>query len=488
MTHILKDNVREGSTSTGTGNFVTNGGIGPVSTGVIGQAFADVCSVGDLFEYVIHNRTQNEWEVGRGHYSAANTISRDTVISSSNSNGLVNFSAGDKAVWIAPTSIIHQYFANLVNIEQFGAIAGDDNTGPIAAARTYINNLGLSSNVPIIAPGVTIAPWGVKTIMSLDFAADTKGEGTALSFSQGTESAPATTSSPILYIEKITQGDSGDINDHGGIDVRVEKVAGTNNTYGIFSAARDAGGSGIVTPFFSIVKVDNVNATYSVANKIYIEKTVVTPNAILIGIDMGLIDSSGQDNGWQETYALGSTIGYSLSASPGRGTFGFYTAGSGSGNGLYTGMLFDTDSIMPDSFSGKSEALRIKGGSISAHKYTGIWLESGYLTTGINLVGPTYSSNVAVLMPTDTRVAFGTSIATANYFIYNSAISTFDMYGSGFSVAGTKVVGVRDTGWTAMTGTGTKGGSATSSVTLPQLAQIVKQLIDTLETHGLIGT
>jgi hypothetical protein len=54
-------------------------------------------------------------------------------------------------------------------------------------------------------------------------------------------------------------------------------------------------------------------------------------------------------------------------------------------------------------------------------------------------------------------------------------------------VNGTKVVGARQTGWTAATGTATRTTFATSTVTTAQLAERVKALIDDLITHGLIG-
>ena len=58
---------------------------------------------------------------------------------------------------------------------------------------------------------------------------------------------------------------------------------------------------------------------------------------------------------------------------------------------------------------------------------------------------------------------------------------------SGFSVGNNQVVSDRRTGWAAPTGTATRTTFATSTVTLPQLAERVKALIDDLTTHGLIG-
>ena len=56
------------------------------------------------------------------------------------------------------------------------------------------------------------------------------------------------------------------------------------------------------------------------------------------------------------------------------------------------------------------------------------------------------------------------------------------------ALAGTQVVGTRDTGWTAMTGTPDKASAfATGSVTLAQLAGRVMSMQAALTTHGLLG-
>ena len=60
-----------------------------------------------------------------------------------------------------------------------------------------------------------------------------------------------------------------------------------------------------------------------------------------------------------------------------------------------------------------------------------------------------------------------------------------------FKVAANQVVGGRKTGWSVATGTATRTAFATSTVTLEELAQRVKALIDDLHNtagHGLIGT
>ena len=64
---------------------------------------------------------------------------------------------------------------------------------------------------------------------------------------------------------------------------------------------------------------------------------------------------------------------------------------------------------------------------------------------------------------------------------------SFNLVSGTLRVAGTQVIGTRKTGWAAATGTPTRTTFATTSVTLPQLAERVKALIDDLTTHGLIG-
>jgi hypothetical protein len=60
--------------------------------------------------------------------------------------------------------------------------------------------------------------------------------------------------------------------------------------------------------------------------------------------------------------------------------------------------------------------------------------------------------------------------------------------GKVYEVNGTQVVGARVTGWAAATGTATRTTFVTSTVTLEQLAERVKALVDDLIAHGLIGT
>ena len=87
----VADRVKETSTTTGTGNFTVSG----AATGY--RTFSSVFPVGVKFYYCI--ALGAEWEVGEGYMSDSTTLVRDDIEASSNSNALVNFSAGTKDVF-----------------------------------------------------------------------------------------------------------------------------------------------------------------------------------------------------------------------------------------------------------------------------------------------------------------------------------------------------------------------------------------------------
>jgi len=94
MPLIIADRVKETTTTTGTGTVTLLG----ASTGF--QSFAAVGNANTTY-YTIAGRTGSEWEVGIGTYTVSGTtLARNTVLSSSNSGSLVNFSAGAKDVFV----------------------------------------------------------------------------------------------------------------------------------------------------------------------------------------------------------------------------------------------------------------------------------------------------------------------------------------------------------------------------------------------------
>ena len=95
MALVINDRVKETSTTTGTGTFSLDGASQDFETFVAGVG------TGNTTYYCIVNAGTGEFEVGVGTVTDAtpDTLSRDTVISSTNSDALVNFSAGTKDVF-----------------------------------------------------------------------------------------------------------------------------------------------------------------------------------------------------------------------------------------------------------------------------------------------------------------------------------------------------------------------------------------------------
>ena len=95
MAFVLNDRVKQTSTSTGTGTINLTG----TETGF--ETFVTGIGNGNSCFYAIANDGTSEFEVGIGTVTdaATDTLSRTTVISSSNSDNLVDFTAGTKTVF-----------------------------------------------------------------------------------------------------------------------------------------------------------------------------------------------------------------------------------------------------------------------------------------------------------------------------------------------------------------------------------------------------
>jgi hypothetical protein len=151
MALVIADRVQETTTTTGTGTVTLLGAV----TGF--QSFAAIGN-GNATYYNISAGT--EWEVGIGTYtSSGTTLSRTTVLSSSNSGSLVNFSAGTKNVFVtypAERSINLDDTGNLAQAVTVGL-----GTGRLPVEQVYrLNSTLAGSNATgaqnILGAGVTL--------------------------------------------------------------------------------------------------------------------------------------------------------------------------------------------------------------------------------------------------------------------------------------------------------------------------------------------
>jgi hypothetical protein len=93
MALVLKDRVRETSTTTGTGTIALAGAV----TGY--QGFTAAIGNTNTCYYTISNPGTTEWEVGIGTVGT-NTLARTTILASSNAGSAVDFTAGTKDVFV----------------------------------------------------------------------------------------------------------------------------------------------------------------------------------------------------------------------------------------------------------------------------------------------------------------------------------------------------------------------------------------------------
>lgn len=148
MALILADRVKVRSRSTGLGDFTLENVV---------EGFQSFAAIGDGNEtyYGITDLVGN-WEIGRGTYTASGpSLSRDTVISSSNAGAKVNFAAGSKNVFCTfpssallasaiPSSIENAPYSITLNSDGSVSYPGDvtqsyqDFTACLAGADTVI--------------------------------------------------------------------------------------------------------------------------------------------------------------------------------------------------------------------------------------------------------------------------------------------------------------------------------------------------------------
>ena len=165
MALVLKDRVKETTTSTGTGTITLAGAV---------SGFQSFSAIGDgnTTYYAIVDAATGDWEVGVGTYTASGTtLSRTTVLSSSNAGSPVNFGAGTKDVFVTyPSSrsvyqnetgtvtVQHEFQtvnAGTINVTTANITAGTVSTTPTSGNdlvnKTYVDTM-VSSGITYHAP------------------------------------------------------------------------------------------------------------------------------------------------------------------------------------------------------------------------------------------------------------------------------------------------------------------------------------------------
>jgi hypothetical protein len=148
MALVIADRVRETTTTSGASDIYLGGAV----TGFV--PFSSVLSNGSTTFYAIIANAGGQWEVGIGTYTTAtNSLVRTTVLSSSNSNTLVDFTSGTKNV------VMTQPSERTVYVDGANVAAANGATVPnglLANSSVTFNgqtvSLGASGTITATAP------------------------------------------------------------------------------------------------------------------------------------------------------------------------------------------------------------------------------------------------------------------------------------------------------------------------------------------------
>ncbi|WP_176096393.1 hypothetical protein [Burkholderia cepacia] len=167
MAFQLQDRVQETTTTTGTGALTLAGAM----TGF--RSFSSVCANADTFYYGLQAVTgagtpSGNWEIGIGTYNASgNTLSRTTVLASSNGGSVVNLAAGTTQVWIDLPAALP---ANLpVSAKYFGAKGNTRivNDGVTTSGSTAISSASAAFTAADVGKRIDIATTNASGVATL---------------------------------------------------------------------------------------------------------------------------------------------------------------------------------------------------------------------------------------------------------------------------------------------------------------------------------
>lgn len=248
MALVIADRVKETSTTTGTGTLT----LGGAATGY--QTFSAAIGSGNTCYYAI--TLDSDWEVGIGTVGTG-TLSRDTVLESSNGDALVNFGAGTKDVFVTYPAEKSVY---------------KDSNGDV---------VGLKIGTDVQAYDADLTTWAGKTAPGGTVVGTTDSQtltGKTIAYADNTLTGvqPTLTSgTTIKTINSVSVLGSGDI---ATGDV-VGPASATDNAVALFNGTTGKLlKNGAVLPTFPSGTIVGTTDTQTLTNKTLTSPTLTTPD------------------------------------------------------------------------------------------------------------------------------------------------------------------------------------------------------------------
>ena len=243
MALVVKDRVKETTTTTGTGTYTLDGAVqGFQSFGVIGD--------GNTTYYAVTNGT--DWEVGVGTYTASGTtLARTSILESSNAGSAVNWSAGPKDIFVTYPAERAVYLSaagsavDVLDIGTLGTSTANITTANITAgtvSTTPTSNTDLVNKLYVdnlVAAGIHFhTPVRVESPINLNatYNNGTSGVGATLT-NAGTQAAlvidgvTVSVNDRVLVYQQTTQTQNG---------IYVVSDVGSGSTNWVLTRATDA--------------------------------------------------------------------------------------------------------------------------------------------------------------------------------------------------------------------------------------------------------
>jgi len=329
----------------------------------------------------------------------------------------------------------------------------------------------------------------------------------------GVTGTPVADARPVVWVQKHTSAAYSGGWDEGAIYGALIKESGDAYGAGITGYVATFGGSGDMTGVHGRARtaVDGSNGFGVWA---YAHNTAAAPGRV-VAVEADIRNDSATQPTWAATAQTGAISNIVVALSDGisgaHHGIRFPQRAADNFQRFWTGLQFDTNTIMPTDASGNGEAIRIRGASYASGRYGGVTLGDSVgthmLTYGLRTLHADISNQAAVWMARDHRIIWGPdqgSGAGRWVTITSDAAPTFDVHGATVSVNGVQVLKGRRTGWGNASGTVDRSawstysaptiGASYTQAQIQALADAVQAnsrrlaaLQQDLTDHGVIG-